>query len=123
MATVLSIGQCGFDDARLGRLLGDLGAQLQSAASAHAARALLGERSYDLVLVNRVFDATSEPGVAFIREARQAGVQIPMMLVSDYPEAQAEAVTCGARPGFGKRQLREPAVLEMLKDALGSVSA
>jgi hypothetical protein len=40
------------------------------------------------------------------------------MLVSDYPEAQAQAVEAGARMGFGKSDLGEPEVAKLIKDVI-----
>jgi hypothetical protein len=42
-----------------------------------------------------------------------------MMLVSNYADAQADAVKAGALPGFGKRELGSPKVVQLLKEALG----
>jgi hypothetical protein len=41
-----------------------------------------------------------------------------MMLVSNYPDAQAAAEKAGALPGFGKRDIGSPRVKELLRDAL-----
>ncbi len=41
-----------------------------------------------------------------------------MMLVSNYPDAQAAAVANGALPGFGKREIGSPRVIELIKGAL-----
>ena len=43
---------------------------------------------------------------------------VKMMLVSNYPDAQAAAVEAGALPGFGKRDIGSPRVKELLRQAL-----
>jgi DNA-binding NtrC family response regulator len=119
MAQVLSVGQCGPDSRALAEVLASVGADVERARSVDDAIAKMNENSYKLVLVNRIFDATGESGVEFIRRVkRDDGVVTAMMLVSNYPEAQAQAVANGARPGFGKSQLGDQAVLELLRDAL-----
>ena len=42
--------------------------------------------------------------------------------ISNYPEAQAEAVAAGALPGFGKAELHDPRTAELLRSAAGSNS-
>jgi two-component system, chemotaxis family, chemotaxis protein CheY len=74
----------------------------------------------DLLLVNRAM----EPGYAdalgtdYIRRLRAAHPQVKLMLISNYPESQAEAIKDGALPGFGKSELTRPETLEKLKLAL-----
>lgn len=75
-----------------------------------------------LLLVNRVpageFGGVS--GVELIRRMRQHATPPAMMLVSDYPEAQAEAVAAGASPGFGKSQLHDEQVASRIRAAMGA---
>jgi CheY-like chemotaxis protein len=76
----------------------------------------LAADDYALVLVNRVFDANGASGLAFIRElrARTNGAEIPVMLVSNFEDAQREAVEAGALPGFGKAALGQAPMLARL---------
>jgi hypothetical protein len=85
---------------------------------------MMGEHAYDLVLVNRVLDADGASGVEFIGEIKgtKAGSSVPMMLVSDFPDAQAEAVANGAVQGFGKSALGTPEVAQVLRQILHSGS-
>ena len=61
----------------------------------------------DLLLLNRQLDFgfDEDEGVALIRKLRAAYPNVKTMLVSNYPEAQKEAVALGALPGFGKAEL------------------
>ena len=106
---VLSVGQCGFDDSRLARLLGELGLTMDRATDATDASGLLAANRYTLVLVNRVFDADGSSGLALLT---RIAATVPTMLVSDLPEAQAQAIAAGALPGFGKSQLHAPRTRE-----------
>ena len=121
---VLSVGQCGFDDSRIGEAVRkELGAGMDRAASAEEAKRMMGEKKYDLVLVNRVFDWGGDSGVKFIGAKKQAGDATPpppMMLVSNYEEAQAEAVAAGAMAGFGKGALGSAEAGERLRKAVGA---
>ena len=74
----------------------------------------------DLILMNRQLDwgFDTEEGVELIRQLRMRHPQVKFMLVSNYPEAQQEAVAAGALPGFGKREIGTSRVTELLKSAL-----
>ena len=60
-----------------------------------------------LALVNRVLDGRfdSAGGIELIRRlAGDPSHKAALMLISNYPEAQAQAEQAGAAPGFGKSQ-------------------
>jgi tRNA(Ile)-lysidine synthetase-like protein len=82
-----------------------------------------------LLLVNRVLDGEfgSTDGIALIarfasaRAVPGASALIPaLMLVSNYPEAQAAAVKVGARPGFGKAEAYAATTREKIAAALSN---
>src|SRR5881275_1013590 len=60
-----------------------------------------------LLLLNRVLDYgfSTESGIEVVSEIQRTHPHVKTMLVSNYPEAQTEAVAAGALPGFGKREL------------------
>jgi hypothetical protein len=66
------------------------------------------------------FGFEEHEGVAVIRKLRRDYPNLKMMLVSNYPEAQAAAVAEGALPGFGKRELGSSKAKEMLRQALAA---
>jgi hypothetical protein len=77
-----------------------------------------------LMLVNRVLDGwfTSASGVALIQRLTQehpgeAGPRL--MLVSNYPEAQQQAMEAGALPGFGKSEQGSTQTAQLLREAVG----
>jgi hypothetical protein len=82
------------------------------------------EKGADLILFNREVGYGFEPstGVDLIRELKPKYPTTRMMLVSNFPEAQAAAVAAGAVPGFGKRELGTPKVKKLLQDGV-TVSA
>jgi len=77
-------------------------------------------KGVDLLMLNRVldygFDQTD--GATMIAELRAKFPELKMMMVSNYPEAQAEAVAAGAVPGFGKRELGTERVTKLIREAL-----
>ncbi|HEX5268998.1 MAG TPA: response regulator [Gemmataceae bacterium] len=118
---VLSLGQCGADHSSIGGLLHrQFGADVVAARTSEDALAKLRQGGFALVLVNRVLDYDGGSGLDFIDMVRgDAGLAgVPVMLVSNYPDAQQEAVARGALPGFGKSALREPQTLSRLAEVL-----
>jgi CheY-like chemotaxis protein len=110
---ILSVGQCSFDHGLITRHLRMIyEADVVGADSVGQALVTLRAGNFDLVLVNRIFDGDGTPGVDLIRalKADHELAGIPVMLVSNYEEAQAEAVSAGALPGFGKIDLRHNSV-------------
>ncbi len=114
---ILSVGQCIADHSRIVHLFhSTFGAEVVAADTAREAVDLLRQQRFDLVLANRVFDLDGDSGIDFIRQmnADEQLRNTPVMLVSNYEDAQARAVAAGAKPGFGKSSLREPATMELL---------
>jgi two-component system chemotaxis response regulator CheY len=120
---VLSLGQCGADHASISWVLeSGCGAEVIPAATADEALTLLRDGDFDLVLVNRVLDYDGDSGVDFIArlKADEALQAVPVMLVSNYEDAQEQAVKGGALPGFGKSSLRHPQTVARLKEVLAA---
>ena len=110
---ILSVGQCSFDHGMISRHLRMIyGADVVRANTVGEALVSLRAGNFDLVLVNRIFDGDGTPGVDLIRAIKSepdlAG--LPVMLVSNYEDAQAEAQSVGALPGFGKTDLLQKTV-------------
>ncbi len=117
---VLSVGQCGADHGGVSHALRALGAEATPAATEAEALERLRREAFDLVLVNRVFDADGGSGLDLIRriKADEALRATPVMLVSNYDDAQREAVEAGAEPGFGKASLGRPEMLDRVRPFL-----
>ncbi len=117
MKRVLDVGQCAADHYSLRRLIeGSFDAELVPAHDARVALEALRGGGFDLVLVNRLFDADGSDGLELIRafQADEALRATPVMLVTNYPEYQEQAVAAGAVPGFGKAALHQPETRERL---------
>lgn len=105
---VLDVGQCDLDNYLITQMLQrQFGAEVTRVRTHRDAQAALEATAYDLVLINRINDADGSPGLEFLRslKADPATAAVPVMLVSNYADAQADAVAAGAQPGFGKSQL------------------
>ena len=122
MPRVLDVGQCGFDHGSIARHLRQkYGAEVTGADSAGQAIVSLRAGGFDLVLVNRIFDGDGSPGLDLIRSIKAdpdlAGTRV--MLVSNYPDAQAEAKQLGALPGFGKGDIHAGRPVAALDEVFG----
>jgi ActR/RegA family two-component response regulator len=118
---VALVGHCGPDSSYLKMVVSSVerGVQIVAADDDASLQKLL-TGGVDLLLFNRVldfgFDETE--GIAVIRKIHHRYPNARMMLVSNYPEAQAAAVAAGALPGFGKRDLGSARAKELLSAAL-----
>ena len=118
---VLSVGQCGADHYGITRLL-QQHFDVEVVAADREADALRQMRAagFDLVLINRKLDIDGSDGLRIIRamKAEPALARIPVMLVSNFAEAQQQAVAEGAEYGFGKAEYHSPEVCERLASFL-----
>lgn len=122
--TFLAVGHCGPDTWMLKAAVeraADGGPAFESFDEEKALQARLAAGDDPVVLlVNRKLDGWFEAtdgiellsSVLATRRPRTATI-----LVSDLADAQAAAEAAGARPGFGKRALNDPATLDALRNA------
>ena len=119
---ILSVGQCFADQMSLSAYFADrFRIRIDEADGPEDARAALGSTDYSLVLVNRLMDRDGSSGLDLIRALQEdpATKGVPIMLVSDYPEAQDAARELGAVLGFGKSVLYRSETFQRIKQALG----
>lgn len=120
--TVLSVGQCRPDTAALTHFLtSNFDVSVLKADLADEALQTVSTQPVDLVLINRKLDADYSDGMKIL-EALKANPQtadVPVMLVSNFPEWQEKAVAAGALYGFGKAELRSPESVSRVAEALG----
>lgn len=120
---VLSVGQCVPDQAALDRYLKSaFSVQVTTAETAAETLHLLQQQSFDLILVNRKLDIDYSDGLDIIRamKAEPEWRELPVMLITNYPEHQANAVAIGAEPGFGKQELGLSSTTARLQPFLGA---
>ncbi len=119
--TAVLVGHCGFDSGGLTRLLQDTFPGIDVAA----ARSLDALETYAdagaLLLINRLPEGAfnNRDGVALIRHLAQRPNALPAraVLVSNYADAQADAVAAGASPGFGKSEMHTEQTKARLRHA------
>ena len=117
---ILLVGHCGVDGPRMQR---EIAAFLDDADVLRVNNDADLERTVDggadLLLINRE-PIGFEPklGQDLIRELHQRCPGAKLILVSDYEEAQEEALEVGALPGFGKRDIGSPKFEETVRQAL-----
>ena len=114
---VLDVGQCDLDHGNITRLLkSEFDATVDRARDTAQVSHLLDFYAYDLVLVNRLFDADGSAGQELIDQLKsgEQATTTPVMLVSNFEDAQAAAQQSGAEPGFGKANLESPETIDLL---------
>lgn len=115
MQRVLDVGNCGPDFSSIKRFLtSNFACSVDQADALADAQRKLAENAYALVLVNRKLDCDYSDGIEVIKtlKAEPRFAEIPMMLITNYQEHQAQAVAEGAELGFGKKELGLPSTLE-----------
>ena len=119
---VLDVGQCDFDHANISRMLtNEFHADVRRASTVEEAFQAVRDGDYNLVLINRVFDSDGDLGIGLIERLKAADEtrETPIVLVSNYADAQESAVALGAQPGFGKGSLDSSETRDALATALG----
>lgn len=120
--TVLSIGQCRPDNAAINHFLtSNFDVDVLATDLADDSLMALQKNSVDLILINRKLDADYSEGMEIMNliKSNPQTEPIPVMLVSNFPESQEQAVEAGAIYGFGKAELSSPETIERIRDALG----
>ena len=119
---VLVVGNCVPDHAAVRRLIEvRFDAQVFQTHGTDDSLSELRSKTFDLVLVNRIFDRDGGDGLALIQQIKQDAALsgTPCMLITNFPEHQEFASQTGAEPGFGKAELNQPETVEKLRPFLG----
>src|SRR6476469_7096339 len=105
---VLDVGNCVPDHAAIRAMVEkNFDAEVVQTDGPRDALAALREGVFDLVLVNRKLDQDYSDGLEVIKQIKADPKlsAVPCMLISNYPDQQAIAITAGAEYGFGKKEL------------------
>ena len=122
---VLDVGQCNADNSRISQLLQKhFDAQVDRSHSLDEAVKAATSTAYDLILINRLLDANGSAGMDVLASLKSnpASADIPVMIVSNYQDAQDQAVQNGAVAGFGKAALDSTDTLEKLSQYLSDLA-
>jgi len=120
-SAVLDVGNCEPDHAAISQMLRQhFNVDIDRVMHVDEALENMRGRPYDLVLVNRLIFADGSPGMDLIKRAKADAAlrHVPIMMISNFPEAQQAAVQQGAVPGFGKAALANPETPKRLADYL-----
>ncbi len=118
--TIVLVGHCGPDMFMLRGAVSRL-APDSAVETANDTKALSPYlTASNILLVNRVLDGrfSTGRGIELIGELAAAADAPVQILISNYPESQAEAETAGAHPGFGKTALYDDTTAEIIRTAL-----
>jgi CheY-like chemotaxis protein len=119
---VLDVGQCNPDHSSLSHFLtSNFDVQVDRSHEMDDTLQKLQSNHYDMVMINRKLDRDYSDGMEILRKikADDATKEIPIVLISNYDDAQEAAIKAGAAPGFGKAQLGDAATLEKVTAILG----
>lgn len=119
---VLSVGQCIPDDGAILQFLSShFDVQMIRATDKNDALARIQSEAFDLILVNRKLDIDYTDGMEIIQAIQKDpdSNTTPVMLISNYADAQEKAIQAGAEHGFGKMEYNDPKVVERLAKFLG----
>ncbi len=115
---VLDVGQCNPDHRGIRRMLTQhFDVDVDRVMFVDDAMDQLARHDYQLVLINRLIFDDGADGAELIRRMKgnEKTEAIPVMLISNYQDAQDRAVGAGAVPGFGKAQLGDADSIAALK--------
>jgi len=118
---VLDVGQCGPDHTTIRNYLtANFDCEVVQTHGLADTLAELRSGRFDLVLVNRKLDADYSDGLEIVRaiKADAATANVPVMLVTNYPDHQDAAVAADALRGFGKLEYDRPETREKLAAVL-----
>jgi CheY-like chemotaxis protein len=118
---LLDVGQCNADHSQISATLGKFfDVEIQRAHSHEQAIKLAADAHFDLIMINRLLDADGSPGMDILRSLKTtpATAGIPVMIVSNFEDAQKAAVDAGAVTGFGKAALAKQETKELLAQYL-----
>ena len=118
---VLDVGQCDLDHGNLCTMLTEVfHAQVDRSHTCEDAITAVRGGTYDLVLVNRILDRDGSEGTDVIQrlQADPSTKSVSVMIISNYAEAQATAVSIGARQGFGKDAIHSEQTRMLLGEVL-----
>lgn len=118
---ILDVGNCGPDHGSFTRLIREhFGGTVVAVDDLDQALAALTSDKYDLITVNRLLDRDGSEGLTVIEslKAHAEFGDIPVMMVTNFPEHQDIAQNAGAVRGFGKSSLNTSETVELLREFL-----
>ena len=119
---VLDVGNCGPDHSAIRDLIQrHFDAEVIQTHGTDDTLQVLRGGDIDLVLVNRLLDRDQSEGLDVIRRIMSDAdlARVPVMMVTNFPDHQEQAVSEGAVEGFGKLQLNDQQTVDKLNRYIG----
>ena len=120
-ASVLDVGNCDPDHGMIQQMLREnFDVRIDRVMFVDDALARMRENRYDLVLFNRLIFEDGSEGIELLRRAKAdpALKDTPIMMISNFEDAQAASITAGGEPGFGKKSVFATTTIERLSNYL-----
>ena len=118
---VVLVGHCGADQYMLEGAVSKALSSDVNVSVANSTEQLQRVATADfLLLINRQLDGSfdSTSGIELIGNMASRSDSPKMMLISNYSDAQEQAISVGAQRGFGKSQLEDPLTIAVLRQAV-----
>ncbi len=117
---ILDVGNCSPDFNSISHLFQQFNCEVDQAHGLEDTLAALQRCDYSLITINRKLDRDYSDGIEIIKalKAEKQFSQIPVMLITNFPEHQDNAVAVGALRGFGKLEYDNPDLLARLSTLL-----
>ena len=111
MKKVLDVGQCDYDHNNIKNVVKDAcnGSTVWAHTKEEALKILSGNpNEFSLVTINRLLDKDHSEGMETLIAIKNNPElsHIPVMIISDFEEAQNKAISAGGVKGFGKTSLK-----------------
>ena len=125
MKRVLDVGNCGPDFSSISEFLtANFECEVLQAHGTEDTLEMLRSGQIDLVLVNRKLDRDYSDGIEIIKQIKDDPElkNVPVMLITNFPEHQDAAVAIGAERGFGKLEFGKSETVERLQKVLDLIA-
>ncbi|MBS3077208.1 response regulator [Candidatus Pacearchaeota archaeon] len=101
MKKVLIVGPCYADAQSLKKSLGsEFSTSIMDVTKAEEAKNILRQRKIDLILISKFLVGDKSPGMEFLSYIKENNPEIPVVLLTRFPETQKEALEKGAAASF-----------------------
>ncbi|HKQ49239.1 MAG TPA: hypothetical protein VJZ71_14300 [Phycisphaerae bacterium] len=120
-ASVLDVGNCDPDHGTIQQMLREnFDVRIDRVMFVDDALARMREQQYDLVLFNRLIFEDGSEGIELLKRAKSDPElkDTPIMMISNFDDAQAAGVAAGGEPGFGKKSVFATSTIERLSKYL-----
>lgn len=121
MKNVLIVGHCDLDHPQITSLIKKhFSANITRLKQLKETIKYLEKYDYDLVIINRIGAFDQESGLELIKKIKHyGGINVPLMMITNYKDQMDLAIKAGAVPGYGKDDLHSQETIELLSQYLG----